>query len=256
MVKGKKASLKRKAAYRKLLRTADEVLGMARSCRAELDSMRAGGGFDIELDAFIDALEHFIPLTEKVIDQCRRRVIDGENVPASEKVVSIFEDHTDIIRRGKSSSPTEFGHKVLFSASGAGLITQYKVCEGNPGDDGLLKDILDKHVEQFGYGPARFAGDRRFYSSVNEQLAASDPYNVEYVSIPKPGRRSDDRRRHEGERWFKLLQRFRAGIEGVISVLMRALGCTRCLWRGLESFGCYIGLSVFAFNLRKIAFVT
>jgi len=253
MAKGKGASKKRKKAYRNLLKTSEEVLAMARACRDELDSMRVSAGWDINMGALIDELDHYIPLAEKVIDQCRRRVFEGEEVPAHEKVVSIFEEHTDIIMRGKTQSPTEFGHKVVISTGASGIVTQYKVCEGNPSDGDMVGEILDKHVSIFGDAPDAFAGDRRFYSKANEELAGSAPYNIEYISIPKPGRRSPERKEFERAKWFKTLQRFRAGIEGILSALLRALGLGRCLWSGFRSFRSYVGLSVFAFNLRKIA---
>ena len=253
LTKGKDAKAKRISIYRELLPLCQEVLGMSRACLSELESMRESCGLDFLASSFIESFKEYLPLTGQVIEQCRRRVIEGEKVPADQKVVSIFEPHTDIICRGKSMSPTEFGHKLSLSTGSSGLVTRYQVCEGNPSDGDLLPGILDKHLEQFGRGPGAFAGDRRFYSEENEKLASSEPYHVEYVSIPKPGRRTPKRKAHESEKWFKLLQRFRAGIEGVLSCLLRALGLTRCLWKGWESFCSYVGLSVVTFNLRKLA---
>ena len=253
MAKGKNADKNRKIYYRKLLKSARDVLDMAFICLAALDMK--GLGFDENLVASLlkDEFDKYTALAARAIDQCERRVLAGEKVPASEKIVSIFEDHTDIIRRGKTMSPTEFGHKVLVATGASGLVTQYKVCEGNPGDNELFGGILEKHADQFGKAPLAFAGDRRFYSADNEELAASDPFNVERVSIPKPGYKNAERRAFEKERWFKKLQRFRAGIEGNLSTLLRSFGLTRCLWRGWESFKSWVGLSVFAYNLRKIA---
>lgn len=253
LTKGKDAKKKRLGPYRDLLKLSEEVLAMAGACLAELESMRESCGQDFLVVSFIDSFKEYIPLTGQVIAQCRRRVIEGESVPAGQKVVSIFEPHTNIICRGKTQSPTEFGHKLCLSSGSSGLLTQYKVCQGNPSDGDLLQGILDKHAGQLGCGPESFAGDRRFYSEANEDMASSDPYNVAYVSIPKPGRRSARRKAYESEKWFKILQRFRAGIEGILSCLLRALGLTRCLWKGLDSFCSYVGLSVVTFNLRKLA---
>jgi len=252
MAKGKKAEKTRAKCYRELLRYSREVLAMAKACRAALS-----GVCDFhEKDAAVflgGEMDNYIPLMEKSIAQCERRVLQGEKVPASEKIVSIFEPHTDVICRGKTMSPAEFGHKVLITSGASCLITQYKVCEGNPGDNELFQNLLEKHVEQFGKCTEAFAGDRRFYSSENERLAADDPFNVELVSIPKPGYRSSKRRAFEDKAWFKKLQRFRAGIEGGLSTLIRCFGLDRCLWRGFASFKSWVGLSVFAYNLRKIA---
>lgn len=253
MIKGKGADKKRQRWYRVLLKVADEVLEMARNCRLALG--RDGLDYDEKTFAllFRDELDNYIPLAERAAGQCERRVLDGETVPAGEKIVSIFEPHTDIIRRGKTISPTEFGHKVLFATGGSGLVLQYQVCEGNPGDGEFMEYMLEKHLGQFGQGPRDFAADRRFFSEENERVAASDPFNVERVSIPKPGRRSLERSALEKQSWFKRLQRFRAGIEGGLSTLLRCFGLGRCLWRGFESFKSWVGLSVFAYNLRKIA---
>jgi IS5 family transposase len=253
MAKGKNAEKNRARDYRKLLKAARDVLDMAVSCRAALDCDGLGFHEDLASSFLRNELGEYTALAAQAIEQCARRVIEGEKVPASEKIVSIFEDHTDIIRRGKTMSPTEFGHKVLAATGTSGIVTQYKVCKGNPGDNELFGGILEKHVDQFGTAPREFAGDRRFYSAANEKLAAGDPFNVERVSIPKPGHKNAARRAFEKERWFKKLQRFRAGIEGNLSTLLRSFSLTRCLWRSWESFKSWVGLSVFAYNLRKIA---
>ena len=58
-----------------------------------------------------EKLARAVGLLGKVIDQIDRRVFKGKQVPASEKVVSCFEDHTDIIV--KKRRETEYGHKIL-----------------------------------------------------------------------------------------------------------------------------------------------
>lgn len=260
MEKGKNVEKKRKKWYRDLLKVSAEVVDMARSLREVLDKALENNVLyftDANLATYIKSeLDHNLPLAEQCISQCERRVIKGEKVTAQEKVVSIFEPHTDIIMRGKTQSPTEFGHKVMAATGKSGLVLQYKVCEGNPPDNELFEGILQKHVEQFGQGPREFTGDRRFYHDDNEKLAASDPFDVERVAIPKPGRRSPERVKLESQRWFKMLLRFRAGIEGGLSALLRCFGLGRCLWRGFESFKSWVGLSFFTWNLRKIAALT
>jgi len=256
MAKGKHAQEKREKHYRKLLKVAREVFGMAESCVKYLTS--AVFGFEESLSASLlkQELEKYMGLAARAFEQCERRILRGEKVPASEKIVSIFEEHTDIICRGKTMSPAEFGHKIIVSTGASGIVTQYAICKGNPGDNEFVPAILAKHVEQFGAAPRSFAGDRRFWSAANEALASGDPYNVERVSIPRPGYRNTERRAIEKETWFKILKRFRAGIEGCLSTLLRGFGLTRCLWEGWESFKSWVGLSIFAYNLRKIAAMT
>ena len=249
MAKGSKAKQVRDKHYRELLKVAHEVFRMGSRCLRELDKQPSA-----KLDSLYCELDHYLNLAATAIDQCQRRVLRGEKVPASEKIVSIFEDHTDIIKRGKSQSPTEFGHKVLIATARSGLITQYQTLSGNPDDAELLPDVLQTHQQQYGCSPDNLCADRRFFSPDNEKKAYKD--GVKRVSICKPGYRSKQRQHTEKQRWFKNLQRFRAGIEGVISTLMRAYGLKRCLWKGSESFKSYVGLSVVSFNLQKIAELT
>ena len=246
MVKGPTAPKKRRKLYRKLLKTANEVFAMASRC---FDCLQQWQGFDLELLA--DELDHYLTLSAVAIDQCERRVLDGQKVPAPEKIVSIFEAHTDIIRRGKSQSKTEFGHKVLIASGKSGLITQYASFRGNPDDGHMLPSVLERHRQQYGRPPQALSADRRFYSADNEEKARQ--IGVKRLSINKPGYCSQARRQLEKERWFKDLQRFRAGIEGIISGLMRGYGLKRCIWKGWQSFQSYVGLAIVTFNLQKIA---
>jgi IS5 family transposase len=246
MAKGPKAKHNRQKFYKDLIKIAHEVFLMAERCLKQMSKHPQGKTL-----SFYEQLDHYLRLSAVAIDQCERRLLKGEKVPASEKILSIFEQHTDIIKRGKSQSPTEFGHKVLISTAKSGLITQYQVFRGNPDDAHMIPDILTMHQKQYGHAPDKLCGDRRFFSLDNEQLAYQEGVNK--VSVCKPGYRSKDRKQIEKERWFKTLQRFRAGIEGIISALMRSYGLKRCLWKGWQAFQSYVGLSVVTFNLQKIA---
>jgi IS5 family transposase len=249
MAKGPKAKHRRQKLYKDLLKVANEVFRMGIQCCEEL--MKNHHRQSVEL---YQQLDHYLTLFAVAIDQCERRVLKGEKVPASDKIVSIFEEHSDIIKRGKSQSPTEFGHKVLLTTGKSGLITQYETFRGNPDDSGMLPGVLTIHENQYGQAPDNLCGDRRFFSQDNETIAYGK--GVKRVSICKPGSRSKHRIQIEKERWFKKLQRFRAGIEGIISAMMRGYGLKRCLWKGWEAFQSYIGLDVVTFNLHKIAQLT
>ncbi|MFH1318466.1 MAG: ISNCY family transposase [Candidatus Omnitrophota bacterium] len=246
MSKGRNVKERRCKLYKELLKVSNEVYRMGMLCSKELLVSP-----HIEAIAFNSELKHYLNLFSIAISQCERRIIKGEKVPASEKIVSIFEEHTDIIKRGKSQCPTEFGHKVLITTGKSGLITYYQSFRGNPCDGLMLPDILTTHKKLYGQYPKYLAGDRRFFSTDNENLAYEK--GVAKVSICKPGYRSKDRRELEKSPWFKKLQKFRAGIEGIISALMRGYGLKRCLWKGWESFQSYVGLSVVTFNLQKMA---
>jgi IS5 family transposase len=246
MAKGPKAKNNRQRFYKDLIKIANEVFLMGGRCLKQMSKNPHGKTLPL-----FEQLDHFLTLSAVAINQCERRMLKGEKVPASEKIVSIFEDHTDIIRRGKSQSPTEFGHKVLIATAHSGLITQYQVFRGNPDDAHMIPDILIHHKNQYGKAPKNLCADRRFFSADNETKAYQS--GIQRVSICKPGYRSKGRMQIEKQRWFKTLQRFRAGIEGIISTLMRSYGLKRCLWKGWKAFQSYVGLSVVTFNLKKIA---
>jgi IS5 family transposase len=194
--------------------------------------------------------EHFLPLVEQVIDQTVRRVIDGEKVPAAEKVVSLFEPHTDIISRGKKHKPVEFGHKVWFDEVDGGIVSHYRILEGNPKDEGQWAPSLERHQELFDRPPDQASGDRGLYSPGNETLAIE--MGVRRVILPKSGYRSVERRQHEKQRWFRRGRRYHQGVEGRISVLKRRHGLDRCLYHGEDGSDRWVGWGVIAHNLLVI----
>jgi IS5 family transposase len=114
--------------------------------------------------ALREDIEHFSGLLARVISQTRRRVLEVESVPAAEKLVSIFEPHTEIIRRGKSGKPTEFGRKVWLSEVEGGIVSSYRILEGNPSDAEQIEAELDQYVRLFGAAPKLLAADRGCYS--------------------------------------------------------------------------------------------
>ncbi len=115
-------------------------------------------------------IEHDCELGEQVVDQARRRVLEGEQVPTAQKIYSIFEPHTDLIKRGKVQTPIEFGHKIFLAESAQGLITQYKVLDGNPCDEDQVAASLAHHRERFGHAPQLYGSDRGFYSENNVKM--------------------------------------------------------------------------------------
>lgn len=201
----------------------------------------------VEGQALLQTLETFLPRTQQVIEQTVRRVFDGEQVPASEKIVSIFEPHTDIIRRGKPTKETEFGHKVWLGEVEGGLISQYRVLEGNPADDAQWEPTLAQHVDQFGHPPWQASADRGVFSADNE--AAAEQLDIQRIILPKPGRKSAARKQWERQPWFRRGRRFHAGIEGRISVVRRKYGLDRCRDKGKSGFDRWVGWGVIANNL-------
>ncbi len=244
---------RRRRKYRELLGVTENVVTMA---RAAVGTARAASPADPLAAAMVTAvsqeIDHFGGLADRVIAQTRRRVLEGEQVPVDEKLFSIFEPHTDLIKRGKTKNPVEFGHKILLGESRRGLITDYRVLDGNPSDADQVEPSLTQHQRTFGRVPARYAADRGFYTPANvEALTAAGVTNE---CVPqRGGHKTPERRAHETSRVFKQGQRFRAGIEGRISVLMRGRGLRRCLLEGRDRFEVFVGAVVLANNLLRIA---
>ena len=239
--------------YRQLLAITQEVLGNA---RLSVDATARSGGKNLALALVIETLRKeisgFCRLADQVVDQARRRVIYGEQVPTGEKIYSIFEPHTDLIKRGKTNKPIEFGHKVFLAESAHGLITQYRVLDGNPSDENHVPTSLDNHRNMFGSAPETYATDRGFHNSSNEKVCRDA--GVTSPSIPqRGGQKTPERAATEKTPAFKQAQRFRAGIEGTISVLLRGRGMRRCLGRGKQRFELLIGAVVLTNNLMRIA---
>ena len=195
-------------------------------------------------------LTHFVPLAKQVIQQATRRVLQGEQVSASEKIVSIFEEHTDILRRGKESHPVEYGHKVWLNEVEGGLVSHYRILEGNPSDEQQWKPSLKAHLKTFHQPPHQASGDRGLFSEPNEQLAQD--LGVKHVILPKRGYRSNAHLKYEHKTWFVKGRHWHAGVEGRISVLKRAHNLGRCLAHGLTAFHGWVGWGIIAGNLAVL----
>jgi len=239
--------------YRELLRITGQVV---QSARQVVEQIKSSGGMDVLAGLVIDQLRKeiisYCDLADRVIDQTRRRVLLGEKVPSEQKIYSIFEPHTDLIKRGKVLKPVEFGHKVFLAESAQGLITDYRVLKGNPADSDHVEASLERHQQTFQHPPEWYAGDRGLYSANNVQRCQDA--EVGQVCIPqRGGKKTAEQEVLERSPAFKQAQRFRVGIEGRISVLFRGRGMKRCRAKGRERFEMLVGAAVLANNLMRIA---
>jgi IS5 family transposase len=192
-------------------------------------------------------LQTFIPRAEQVIDQTIRRVFQEERVPAQQKIVSLFEAHSDIIVRGKETRPVEYGHKVWLNEIDGGIVSHYRVLEGNPADAQQWIPSLQAHQDLFAEPPVQASGDRGLYSAPNEKAAYA--LGVQRVILPKGGYRSQQRKELEHQDGFVQGRKWHAGVEGRISVLKRAHGLGRCLNHGATGFEQWVGWGIIAANL-------
>jgi IS5 family transposase len=229
------------AQYRDLIRVARAVredAALVVEKAASIDS----------LEALVAELRALLPRMDQVLDQAKRRVLDGEKVPSEQKIVSIFEPHTDIIV--KDNRQTRYGHKVYLTGGKSSLVLDCVIEEGNPADSTLIERSLERHIALFGEAPRQAAFDGGFASKNNVQTAKQ--LGVEDIAFHrKSGLEINDMVRSA---WiFRRLRDFRSGIEGCISTLKRAFQMDRCTWRGPESFKAYVWASVTSFNLIVLA---
>jgi IS5 family transposase len=229
--------------YRDLLAVTGWVVGDARRIA---DELRAVTG--VRALVPVMEIEHYLPLVQRVVEQTTRRVLDGESVPAAEKIVSIFEPHTDIIVKDRIE--TLYGHKVCLTTGASGMVLDLVVEGGNPADSTLASRMITRVKGIFGNAPRQAAFDGGFSSKANvEDIKAEGVNDVAFTK--HVGLKIEEMVRSE---WvFKKLRNFRAGIEAGISWLKRAFGLSRCTWKGLPAFKSYVWASAVAFNLLVLA---
>jgi IS5 family transposase len=244
--KGEEAVAEMKGAYTKLLTITRRTQAQARSICDALRDRSEGVA-----QRLVRKFETFLPRIDQAVSQAVRRVIDGEIVPAKEKIVSLFEPHTQIIVRHKVGKKVEFGRKLWLEEVEEGIISGYRVLEESGQDYAYFAGSLAAHRRRFGKAPFLVTGDRGVSSPTNERLAREA--GVKRVVLPWDGKGSPQRRKHERERWFRRGFRFRAGIEGRISVLRRCYGLARCPDHGPDGMGRSVGWGILTHNLAKIA---
>lgn len=232
-----------KAAYGRLIETAQCTAAQAQRVGTALHQARSHSA-----QRLVTQIETVLPRLLQGIQQARRRVIGGEVVPATAKILSLFEPHTQIIPRYKPGQPVEFGRKLRLDEVEGGLITDYAiVAHGGGQDQPYLADSLAAHHHHFGQAPALLAADRGLASAKNVRLARTA--GVKHIALPTGGRAPPDR-------WFRRGYRFRAGIEGRIHVLRRDYGLKRCRYHGEQGMGRWVGWGIVTHNLAKIAAVS
>jgi transposase, IS5 family len=244
--KGEKAAEELKEAYEKLVKVTRSSLRQAKRVGQALRE-RA----DERSHRLADKLDHYVPLVEQGIDQAVRRVLREEQVPAKEKVLSLFEEHTMIITRRKVGKPREYGRKVLLDEVDGGIISRYEVLSEAGREHPHLPESIEGHRERFGRAPELLTADRGLYSKANEEAAKKA--GIRRVALPQSGRPTKKRKEYEGQRWFKRAFAFRAGVEGRISVLRRKYALERCPYHGEDGMGRWVGWGIVVHNLLKIS---
>lgn len=245
--RGPEGEERRKKEYRDLLGMSRQILNDAKGVMVEIEGMseRRKNG----LRALGESLSTMAVRVRQIVKQTKARIFDGlTQLPG--KIVSVFEPHTEIIRKGKASKPTEFGKLVQLQEAENQIITHYEVFDERPSDRELLLGAVEAHERKLGRLPQLVTADAGYYSQVQER--AVQEKGVKWVAVPNRSTRSTERKQMEKSRWFKKAQRWRTGCEGRISVAKRRHGLRRCLYRGIDGMKRWVGLGVLADNLINI----
>jgi transposase, IS5 family len=241
--KGPQGEERKKAAYRRLLSATRKIANQAKRVIEEISKCRG------KVKRLREQLAATVTRVRQVVRQTVARVFGGDT-QYPEKLASIFEPHTEIIRKGKASKPTEFGKLVKLQEAENQIIVDYEVFACRPSDMDLLIPAIDVHQAKLGRVPRLVAADAGFYSAKNE--AAAKAKGVKRVCIPNRSSKSAARKREQKKRWFRNGQRWRTGCEGRISVSKRRHGLNRCRYRGDDGMQRWVGLGVIADNLINV----
>jgi IS5 family transposase len=244
--KGEQAAEELQEAYRKLI----DVTAQPRTQAKRVCGVLRGQA-DAQAARLVAQFAHVLPLVDQAIDQAPRRVLAGEVVPAKDKLLSLFEPHTQVITRHKPGKPVAFGRTLWLEEVAGGIVSGDRVLEEAGQDYPYLAESVEQHQERFGHPPWLVAGDRGVSSPDNVHLA--EAAGVRRVALPHTGRASPARRERERQRWFRRGQRFRAGIEGRSRVLKRDYGLDRCPDHGLAGLERWVGWGIVTHNLHQIA---
>ena len=243
---------KLKQGYRRLLNSTSRVVGQAKRFSQEISAgvKRAKGILKrLALQGLRQELETMMPLVRQVMRQTRERIFRG-NTRAEDKLFSVFEPSTEIIRKGKAGKPNEFGKMVKLQEAENQIVIDYEVYDRRPSDSDLLVPAIEIHQAKLGRTPRLVAADAGFYSARNE--AAAKASGVKRVCIPNRSTKSVARKREQKKRWFRNGQKWRTGCEGRISVAKRRHGLDRCRYKGSSGMKRWVGLGVVADNLLSI----
>jgi transposase, IS5 family len=243
--KDDRAEERRQQTYREMISVTRSIVNQAKRVIAEVSKRRRP-----KVKALQQQLQTMVGRVKQVVRQTKARVF-GRNTHVSEKLVSVFEPHTEIIRKGKANRPTEFGNLVKIQEAEHQIITHYEVYAERPSDSALLIPAVEAHQQQLSKTPELVAADAGFYSAANEKKL--EEMGVQRVSVPNRNSRSQERRRIQKSRWFRRGQKWRTGCEGRISILKRRHGLRRCLYRGFTGMQRWVGLGVIADNVINIA---
>lgn len=241
--KGPEGEKQRRKHYEKLLTVTRQVVNQANRAARQVGEMSKAKRTLAR--PLLQQMATMAERTKQVIRQTKARIFKG-NTKVPDKVVSMFEPHTEVIRKGKASKPTEFGKMVKIQEAENQVIVDYEVYTEKPNDSDLLVESVQIHEELLDRVPDLVAADAAFYSAANEK--ALEEKGVKRVAVPNRRTTSAARRKMQKENG----QRWRTGCEGRISVLKRRHGLNRSRYHGQDGIEKWVGLGVIADNLISL----
>lgn len=241
--------------YSELIRCVEGICEWASDLSGKLARRAKSGRYGAErsgwAESLAEELDRHLGLARRVVSQTRRRVIENRSVANKDKLLSIFEPHTELIKRGKAGRLFEYGHMIQVQQVDGCFITDYEVFSKKPNESLLLPAAIESHQRLFGAPPVEVAADRGYWPGKGALDEIED--QVELVSVGKSGRPNSHDRQRENDPLFRHAQRFRAGVEGTISFLKRVLGLARCFNKGWRNYVSTVGASIFTHNLLVLA---
>ena len=233
--------------YQELLQMADELLQRGRQLAAWLQRPENRSVLDVAGEAGAQELLHYADLTAQVCGTARRRILQGETVPNEEKLFSIFEPHTELIKRGKQPNPTQFGHNLLVIEDAVGFVVAYSVLGKGVLDQEVVVPEMRKLQERFGGKIKSASFDRSFHTPQNQEDLAEI---VGTPCIAAKGREKGRRQQQEGTVAFRQARQRHSGIESAIGALQAGNGLKRCRDRSEVGYERYAGLGILGRNLH------
>lgn len=243
---------KLKQRYGRLLEATSRVVGQAKRFSADIArglKRSADALKQLALEGLRQELNEMISRVRRVMKQTRARIFRGKT-RSEEKLLSLFEPSTEVIRKGKAGKPNEFGKMVKVQEAENQIIIDYEVYARRPNDSDLLVGAIEVHQALLGRTPRLVAADAAFYSARNETAAKAK--GVKRVCIPNRWTKSLERKREQRKRWFRNGQKWRTGSEGRISVVKRRHGLDRCRYKGFIGMKRWVSLGVIADNVVNI----
>jgi hypothetical protein len=194
-------------------------------------------------------LVHYVALTEKVCANARRRVLLGETVPNEEKIFSIFEPHTELIKRGKQPNPIQFGHNVLVIEDAVGFVVDYRVVANGVLDQELVVPVMRDLQEQYGGKIKSASFDRAFHTPAN-QIGLAEI--VKTPCIASKGQEKGRQQQKEGTVAFRKARQNHPGVESAIGALESGNGLKRCRDKSKRGYERYVALGILGRNLQTL----